>query len=72
MAEIPIQQKTGSKNWIWLIALLAIAAIAWMLFANNNEPEPAVGPVGAAGAVPVLVAAIAPAAEPSWGTRTQA
>ena len=71
MAEIPIQQKTGGRNWIWLIALLAIAAIAWMLFANN-EPEPVTGTVGAATATPVLVATLAPTVEPAWVARARA
>ena len=57
MAEIPIQEKSGSRSWVWLLMLLAIAVIAWELVTNSNDPEPAAtGTVGAARHAPTLVA----------------
>ena len=37
MAEIPIQEKRGSKSWVWIVALLAIALLAWMFLSNDND-----------------------------------
>ena len=37
MAEIPIEKKSGSK-WLWiLLALLALALIAWWLLDNDGD-----------------------------------
>lgn len=37
MAEIPIQEKRGGKSWLWIIALLALALLAWMFLANGDD-----------------------------------
>lgn len=39
MAEIPIQEKRGSKSWVWIVALLAIALLAWMFLSNNDDDD---------------------------------
>lgn len=43
MAEIHIQEKK-SKTWLWVLALIAIALIAWYLISQmNDSPELAAG-----------------------------
>ena len=37
MAEIPIQEKGGSKSWLWILALIAIALLAWMFLTNDRD-----------------------------------
>lgn len=39
MAEIPIQEKHGSKSWLWILALVVVAALAWMLFSGNDADD---------------------------------
>jgi bacteriorhodopsin len=35
MADIRVEEKRGSANWIWIvIALVVLAVIAWFLFAQ--------------------------------------
>ena len=42
MAEIPIQEKRGGKSWLWIVARLAIALLAWMVLANDRDDVNAV------------------------------
>ena len=37
MAEIPIQEKRGSRSWLWILALIAIALLAWMFLSNDSD-----------------------------------
>ncbi len=38
MAEIPVTKQTGSKSWLWiLLALLAVALLAWWILADNED-----------------------------------
>lgn len=37
MAEIPIQRKTGSNVWMWIIGLLVLLALAWFFFARDRD-----------------------------------
>ncbi len=38
MAEIPIKKENSSKAWLWiLLALLAVALIAWWALADNED-----------------------------------
>lgn len=39
MAEIPVEKKSGSKWWVWLILLLLAIALVWWLFAESDDPE---------------------------------
>ena len=39
MAEIPIQEKQGSRSWLWIVALVVLAALAWMLFSGNDADD---------------------------------
>lgn len=58
MAEIPIEQKSGSKSWLWiLLALLLVALLAWWLLSDDREEgvEPVVSE--AVTEAPVLPAA---------------
>lgn len=52
MAEIPIERKSGSRSWIWIVALLAIALLAWMLLSDDDDDatrqQQTTGEVGAA------------------------
>lgn len=37
MAEIPVTKKSGSMAWLWiLLALLAVALLAWWILADNE------------------------------------
>ena len=57
MAEIPIQEKRSGRGLTWLLVVIAALAVAWMLYTNSNDPEPATtGAVGAAQHAPALVA----------------
>ena len=42
MAEIPIQEKSGSRSWLWILALVAIALLAWMFLSNGTDDVNAV------------------------------
>ena len=37
MAEIPIQEKRGTRSWLWIVALVAIALLAWMFLSNDRD-----------------------------------
>ena len=39
MAEIPVERKSGSKWWLWLILLLLAVALIWWLLAEGDDPE---------------------------------
>ena len=40
MAEIPIQEKRGgSKSWLWILAVIALALLAWMFLANDDADD---------------------------------
>ena len=40
MAEIPIQEKRGgSRSWLWILALVVIAVLAWMFLANDDADD---------------------------------
>lgn len=42
MAEIPVQQKSGARWWVWaLLALLVIGLLVWLL-SDNDEADVAV------------------------------
>jgi hypothetical protein len=51
MAEIPIQEKRGSKSWLWILALVVLAALAWMLLSNNDDDAAGTVPAAETGAV---------------------
>ena len=51
MAEIPIQEKRGSKSWLWILALVVLAALAWMLLSNNDDDAAGTTPASETGAV---------------------
>lgn len=51
MAEIPIQEKTGSKSWLWLLALAAIALLAWMFLSNDDADDVNAVPAAETGAL---------------------
>ena len=53
MAEIPIERKSGSKSWLWIVALVLLALVAWMLFSGDDADDGAVTtPAGEVGALP--------------------
>lgn len=38
MAEIPVERKSGSKSWLWiLLALLVLALLAWWILDDDDE-----------------------------------
>jgi len=38
MAEIPVEKRSGSKNWLWiLLALLVLALLAWWLLNDDGD-----------------------------------
>lgn len=51
MAEIPIQEKRGSKSWLWLLALVAIALLAWMFLSNDDADDVNAVPAAETGAL---------------------
>ena len=51
MAEIPIQEKRGSKSWIWILALVVVAALAWMLLSNDDDDAATVPSAAETGAL---------------------
>jgi len=51
MAEIPIQEKSGSRSWLWLLALAAIALLAWMFLTNDDRDEVNTVPAAETGAL---------------------
>ena len=63
MAEIPIQEKSGSKSWLWILALIAVALLAWMFLSNddaddvNRVPATETGALTPAPAAPLRIAA---------------
>jgi hypothetical protein len=67
MAEIPVEKKSGTPWWIWLLlGALALAALIWILADNDPEPVETAAVPPADLAVPVAPAApvtpVAPAA----------
>ncbi|HEY0969709.1 MAG TPA: hypothetical protein VGE02_01895 [Gemmatimonadales bacterium] len=64
MAEIPVERKSGSKAWLWLLVIAVLALLAWMLFGRDEEPEPV--PVGAAQATSPALAASPAAPTGAW------
>jgi hypothetical protein len=40
VAEIKVQEKRGSRAWLWIIALIILAIILWYAFSRRN-PAPA-------------------------------
>lgn len=57
MAEIPIEPKSGSRSWIWIVALLAIALVAWMLLSNDDDATRQQQTTGEVGAAPAALTA---------------
>lgn len=51
MAEIPIQEKSGSKSWLWILALVVVAALAWMLFSGDDADDVNTAPAAQTGMV---------------------
>ena len=53
-----IQEKHGSKCWLWILALVVVAALAWMLFSGDDADEVDTAPAAQTG---MMVPAPAPA-----------
>jgi hypothetical protein len=51
MAEIPIQEKRGSKSWLWILALVALALLAWSLLSNDDADDVNGAPAAETGVV---------------------
>ena len=52
MAEIRVEEKRGGLGWLWMVLLLALAALAaWYFLAGPDrdvaEPDPVVNPTPA-------------------------
>lgn len=61
MAEIPVEKRSGSYSWLWiLLALLLLALLAWWLLGNDDDEVEAVvdEPVAEAPAVPAAGALV--------------
>lgn len=43
MAEIKVQEKRGSRAWLWIIALIILAIIVWFALSRRNTPPAATG-----------------------------
>ncbi len=39
MADIPVEKKSGTPWWLWLLGLLVLAALIWLLIGLFNDDE---------------------------------
>ncbi len=41
MATIPVERKSGTPWWLWLLGLLLLSLLIWFFFLRNDDEETA-------------------------------
>ncbi|HEX6533606.1 MAG TPA: hypothetical protein VF041_03360 [Gemmatimonadaceae bacterium] len=45
MAELKVQEKRGSRAWLWIIALIILAIIVWFALSRRHTGPAATGSI---------------------------